>query len=168
MEIYILRHGAAEDRRPGHSDADRRLTVEGRDKLRRVLEVARASGVVPPVVLSSPYVRAFETAEIAAEVLKSPRPVVTSKALVPSSSPEAVWQLIRDYSGEAAVLLAGHEPLLGETVSYLLGASRVVTDLKKGALARIDVAAFGIEPRGTLQWLLTAKLAAARMVPTGE
>jgi phosphohistidine phosphatase SixA len=71
-----------------------------------------------------------------------------------------VWLLLRDRADEPAVLVSGHEPLLGETASFLLGAPRVCFDLKKGALVRIDVEEFGAEPRGVLQWLLTPRLAA--------
>jgi phosphohistidine phosphatase len=158
MEVYILRHAIAENRRPGRLDAERRLTAQGRDKLRQVLHVARAAGVKPSLILTSPYKRAAETAEIAAEVLRSTNPIVQSDALLPSSSPEAVWRLIHSNSEESAILLAGHEPLLGETASYLLGAPRLLIDLKKSALLRIDVEESAGEPRGMLQWLLTAKL----------
>ncbi len=161
MEIYILRHGIAEARSPGQGDAERRLTDEGKDKLHRVLAAARAVGVKPSLILASPLVRALESAEIAAQVLGCKHPTVPSDALLPSASPQAVWRLIRSHSDEEAILLAGHEPLLGETVSYLLGAPRVVVDLKKGALARIDLDELDQQPRGVLQWLLTPKLTSA-------
>jgi phosphohistidine phosphatase len=158
MEVYLLRHAIAENLRPGQQDAARRLTAPGRNKLRRVLLVARAAGVKPSLILTSPYQRAIETAEIAAEVLASTNPIVPSDVLLPSSSPEAVWRLIRSHSDETAILLAGHEPLLGETASYLLGAPRLLVDLKKSALLRIDLEESAGEPRGMLQWLLTPKV----------
>ena len=49
MELYLLRHGIAEDRAPSGRDADRRLTEEGRDKLRRILERAHSAGAQPSV-----------------------------------------------------------------------------------------------------------------------
>jgi len=159
MEIYILRHGIAEVRRAGRSDEDRKLTEEGRQKLRLVLARARKAKAAPSLILTSPLVRAVETAEIAAEVLGYASAIVRTDALLPSSSSRAVWRELRGHAGEAAILLAGHEPLLGETASYLLGATRVIVDLKKGALLRIDVEEPSPEPRGVLQWMLTAKLA---------
>jgi len=160
MELYLLRHGIAEPRRAGRTDAERRLTVEGKEKLRQVLARARAAKTDPSLILTSPLVRAVETAEIAAEVLRHKGAIVRSEALLPSSSARAVWRELSARAGEKAVLLAGHEPLLSETASYLLGASRIVVEMKKGALLRIDVELPGAEPRGVLQWLLTAKLAA--------
>jgi phosphohistidine phosphatase len=159
MEIYILRHGIAEDHRPGRADEKRTLTDEGRKKLRLVLGRARAAGVAPSLILTSPYARALETAEIAAEVLGYRGTVVRTDALVPGSLPDAVWNEIRGHNEEDSVLLAGHEPLLSQTAAYLLGASGFVIDLKKGALLRIDLDEFSRQPRGVLQWLLTPKLA---------
>jgi phosphohistidine phosphatase SixA len=81
---------------------------------------------------------------------------------------QAVWRLIRENGGQSAILLAGHEPQLSETASFLLGASSVLIDLKKGALLRIDLGRLDEAPRGVLQWLLTAKLAAGRTTKDGE
>jgi phosphohistidine phosphatase len=159
MEVYFLRHGIAEARRAGRTDAERRLTEEGRQKLRQVLARGRAAKAEPTLILTSPLVRAVETAEIAAEVLRYKGAIVPADALLPSSSPREVWRELGAHAGEAAILLAGHEPLLSETASYLVGASRVVVEMKKGALLRIDVEIPKAEPQGVIQWLLTAKLA---------
>ena len=159
MEIYILRHGTAENAKAGASDATRALTKDGREKLGWVLERARAAGVKPGLILTSPYVRAVETAEMAAAALGPAMPVMRTEALVPDGRPEAVWEEIRRRGDESSVMLVGHEPLLGETISYLLGASRVIVDFKKGALARIDVEEVSRRPAGVLVWLLTPRVA---------
>jgi phosphohistidine phosphatase len=158
MEVYILRHGIAEDTPPGKTDADRRLTEEGRTKLRNVLKRARIAVGTPALILTSPLVRAVETAEIAAQILGYREVPEQTDALLPSSTPQAVWRAIRSRDEGGAILLAGHEPLLSETVSFLLGALRGAVDLKKGALMRIDVERSTGAPRGVLQWLLTSKL----------
>jgi phosphohistidine phosphatase len=158
MELYLLRHGIAEDRAATGRDADRRLTEEGRDKLRRVLERAHAGGVRPSLILTSPYRRALETAEIAAHELGYEGKLVRTAALTPDSSPEAVWDVVREHREEDAILLAGHEPLFSATVAHLLGSTRAMVHFRKGALARIDVEGFGAAPAGALQWMLTAKL----------
>ena len=69
MRIWLLRHAIAEERSLEHPEMDefRRLTVEGRKKLRRLLKVLTARLPRPERVLSSPYVRAAQTAEIAAK-----------------------------------------------------------------------------------------------------
>ena len=69
MQIYLLRHGIAEDARPGHSDAKRALTKEGGERVAEVIKAARRAGAEPSLIVSSPFVRAVETARIAAEGL---------------------------------------------------------------------------------------------------
>jgi phosphohistidine phosphatase len=159
MEIYLLRHGIAEDHAPTGRDTDRRLTDEGRAKLRRVLERAHQAGVRPSLILSSPYKRALETAEIAARELAYESKIVRIAALTPDASPQQVWETIRERRDESAVLLAGHEPLFSATVAYLLGSTQAMVHFRKGALVRIDVEATGPQPSGVLEWMLTAKLA---------
>lgn len=159
MEIYLLRHGIAEDHAASGRDAERRLTEEGRAKLLRVLERAHGAGVRPSLILTSPYRRALETAEIAAHELGYEGRLVRTPALTPDSSPENVWEAVREHRSEAALLLAGHEPLFSATVAYMLGSTRAMVQFRKGALARIDVEGFGTAPAGVLQWMLTTKLA---------
>lgn len=159
MEVYLLRHGIAEDRAASGRDADRRLTEEGRDKLRRVLERAHAAGVQPSLILSSPLRRALETAEIAAHALGYAGKLVRTPALSLDSSPQQVWEAIREHREESAVLLAGHEPLFSATVAYLLGSTQEMIHFRKGALVRIDADASAAAPRGVLEWMITAKLA---------
>ncbi len=158
MEIYLLRHGIAEDHAATGRDADRRLTDEGRAKLRRVLERAHQAGVRPSLILSSPLRRALETAEIAARELGYEGKLLRTPALTPESSPQQVWDAVREHRDESPILLAGHEPLFSATVAYLLGSTHAMVHFRKGALARIDVQGTGPTPAGVLQWMLTAKL----------
>jgi len=155
----LLRHGIAEDRSATGRDADRRLTDDGRAKLRRVLERAHQAGVRPSLILSSPLRRALETAEIAAHELGYESKIVRIPALIPDASPQQVWDAIREHRDESALLLAGHEPLFSATVAYLLGCTREMVHFRKGAVVRIDVESISPTPAGVLEWMLTAKLA---------
>ena len=62
MHVYILRHGIAEDERPGVGDAERALTVDGRRKLRYVLKSVAEAGSRPSLIMTSPLKRAVQTA----------------------------------------------------------------------------------------------------------
>jgi len=157
MEIYILRHGIAEEAKAGVPDAERALTDTGREKLRAVLEQAREAGVRPSVILTSPYKRALQTAHMAGQVLGCHK-IVESEVLAPGSGPKQVWETLCARRRESAVLLAGHEPLLGLTAGYLLGAPALQVDLKKAAILRIDQEGFSGAPRGILKWMLTPRL----------
>jgi len=159
LRVYVLRHGIAEDAPPGGSDADRALTARGKQKLRDVLKRARAAGVRPSVILTSPLRRAVETAEIAAAVLAVKREPVRTKALAPSESPPRVWAEIRAQRS-VELLITGHEPLLSRTLAFLLRSPALRLNLKKGALASLDIEGGELEPHGVLNWILTPKLAA--------
>jgi len=155
MQIYLLRHGIAEDARAGQADSERALTSEGRDKLRRVLKRARAADLDPSVILSSPYRRAVETAAVAVEVLGYKQEVVRVKALTPEASPFDTWEEIRDRKDERSILLASHEPLMSSLAAFLLDSPSLMVDMKKAALVRIDCDRIGPKPRGILKWMLT-------------
>ncbi len=159
MQIYLLRHGIAEEARLNLPDANRALTAEGRKKLRQVLQTAAKAGVKPTLMLSSPYKRALQTAEIAKRVLKYEGDIVQTNVLIPSSRAEQVWEEIRVHRSESSLLLTGHNPLFEHLAGYLLGHPDLKMDFKKGALLRIDIESFGAEPKGILLWCLTAKLA---------
>ena len=85
--------------------------------------------------------------------------MVHTKALVPEASPHDLWDEIRAHRGEAAILLASHEPLMSSAAAFLLGCPALQVDMKKAALVRIDCERFGAEPRGVLKWMLTPALA---------
>ena len=159
MELYLLRHGIADEQSETGRDEDRRLTHEGREKLHRVLERAHAAGVSPTAIFSSPLRRALETAEIAARQLGYDGRIVRTPALVPESTPHSVWNFLREHAQETSVLLAGHEPLFSATAAYFLGSMRNIVHFRKGALVRIDLESARGVPEGVLQWMITSKLA---------
>ena len=101
MKIYILRHGIAEDAQGSQPDSERALTPEGKKKLRSVLRAAHAAGVAPSIILTSPYRRAIQTAQIAAEVLNYKGELLQTKTLEPGSHPRVVWDEIRVHKDEA-------------------------------------------------------------------
>lgn len=159
MEIYILRHGIAADGQAGQPDADRALTPEGKKKLRAVLRSAAKAGVTPSLILTSPYRRALQTAEIAAELLEYKGDLLRTKALEPGSTPSNVWEEIRVHKDESNILLVGHEPLFSRLTAYLVASPNLQLDFKKGAMACVEVDRFPAEPHGVLRWMLTPKLA---------
>jgi phosphohistidine phosphatase len=161
MKIYILRHGIAEDAQGSQPDSERALTPEGKKKLRGVLRAAVASGVSPSLILTSPYRRAVQTAQLAAEVLNYKGELLQTKTLEPGSHPRVVWDEIRVHKDQPHILLSSHEPLLSSLTAYLLGCPGLQLDFKKGALACVEIDRFTAEPQGVLKWMLTAKLAAS-------
>jgi phosphohistidine phosphatase len=162
MEIFLLRHGIAEDGKPGGKDADRALTAEGKRKLREVLQVARDAGCAPQLILSSPYKRAVETARIAAEVFGYKDAILESAAFTPMSDPAVAWEEIRLHKDASSVLVASHEPLTGLLTGHLCRSPNLAVDVKKGSITRVDMVSTGAQPSGILKWILTPRLASAR------
>ena len=161
MELYLLRHGAAEEARQGVSDADRSLTADGRRKLQQVLHAAKLADTKPTLILSSPLKRAAQTAEIAKRVLGYKAEILFTSALVPGATVEQAWDDIRAHRDEASLMLVGHNPLFENLAPYLLHCRGLQLDFKKGSVVAIYFESFPPEPRGILRWYLIPKLAGA-------
>ena len=157
-EIYLIRHGLAEER--GNSwpdDAKRPLTDEGISRMRKSVRGLSRLGVTLDVVLTSQLVRARQTAEIVAAGL-SPRPsLITAESLAPDGSFAAVVADLEKHARKRRIALVGHEPGIGELAARLIG-SRHAIEFKKGAVCRIDLATIPPSGPGDLRWLLTPKI----------
>jgi len=162
LELYLIRHAVAALRGPDYpDDAERPLTPEGVARWRRSAAGLREMGVAVDVVLSSPLVRARETAEILAATLK-PKPRLTvAEALAPGRKPAEALALIARYAaaprGASRLALVGHEPDLGELAARLLGA-RGQIEFKKGAVCRLDVDRAMPAGPATLRWFLPPRV----------
>jgi phosphohistidine phosphatase len=154
MELYLWRHGIAEARSPSGLDRDRRLTDRGQAEVRRLARRIAVLGVAPSVMLASPYVRARETAEIAAEVLGYEGRIERAACLTPDSPPTAAWDEIRRHADAASVFVVGHEPLLSATAAFLVGATEVVAKFAPATVARLDVEDVSPRPKATLRFLI--------------
>jgi len=160
MKICILRHAEAEARGPGVAEAARRLTPDGKRELRSVLKLAKAAGVEPEVVLSSPWTRAMETAQAAGEAFGCGQ-LIETKSLLPDVLPSHIWGEIRSIRPLKEILVVGHEPHLSRFAAFLLEAP-VAIDFKKAGIIRVDVQDREGPPRGVLKWMLTPKLAGGK------
>lgn len=160
MQAYLLRHAIAEDAGGSQPDAQRALVPEGRKKLKEVLRLARAADVAVTLILTSPYRRTRETAEMVADLLAPEAELLECPALTPGNRVEDIWQEMRTHKGADSIMLVGHEPLMSMLAGYLLGAPSLNVDFKKAAMMRIDIEALGATPRGELRWFLTPRLAA--------
>ena len=161
MNLYILRHGiAVEHGAPGYAkDADRPLTPEGERKLRHITEAMQALGLTFDLILSSPYVRARQTAEIVAEVLKARKKLQFSDSLTPGGSTQQLIQLLNRLDPEPeSIVLVGHEPYLSGLISLLVfGRESCSVVLKKGGLCRLTTESLKNGHCAALEWLLTPK-----------
>lgn len=161
MELYLLRHGLAVDRgTPGFEDDRRRpLTREGRRQMRREVRGMKALKLSFDWILSSPYPRARETAELVAGAFKLGRRLRFSEHLAAGGAGgPLVRELARKYRSEARLLLVGHEPDLNRLAARLMGGSRTLGfKLKKGGLAKLAVGTLRFGACAQLEWLLTPR-----------
>ena len=161
MKLYILRHGIAVDHgMPGiNSDADRPLTPKGERKVQKVAAAMRAMELSFDAILSSPFLRAKQTAEIIAVELSLQKVLSFNGALVPGGSPKVLIEHIKELRPEPGrLLLVGHEPYLSCLVALLTsGGADVSIDLKKGGFCRMEVESLRHGRCATLCWLLTPR-----------
>jgi phosphohistidine phosphatase len=159
MRLSLLRHGIAVER--GNSgdedDGERSLTAKGERRMRRSAEGMLALGLTYDVILSSPYLRARQTADIAAQILKAPTGVHLSDTLAPAGSPRQLIELLHtDYQERQDVLLIGHEPYLSRLISTLLtGGPNLPVVMKKGGLCTLEVETLRFGRCASLRSLLT-------------
>jgi phosphohistidine phosphatase len=157
-ELYLIRHGLAEDRGEAWSDDTKRpLSEEGMSRLRKEARGLARLGVSLDIVLTSPLVRARQTAEIVAAAF-DPRPhVASADSLAPGAQYAAVVADLEKHARKTRIALVGHEPSLGELAARLVG-TRHPIQFKKGAVCRIDVDALPPAGPGSLRWFLTPKV----------
>lgn len=144
MLVYLLRHGDAEDlgAEGPRTDEERALTAAGVDKLKSACALYKKAVKDPDRIVSSPLVRALESAKILAEALHHGREIERSELLVPSARPVRALELLQGelVPGTAAVVLVGHEPHLGNLLGLLLtGSDRACVPFKKGMLIGVEL-----------------------------
>jgi len=161
MNLYLLRHGIAVE--PGThnlaTDSERPLTPEGESKLRQVAIAMRTLKLSFDLILSSPYLRARQTAELVAATLRASRKLELTDTLTPHGRPEELVDslLERDPVPED-VLLVGHEPYLSELISLLVtGNTGSAFVLKKAGLCKLSTESLAAGRCAALEWLLTPK-----------
>jgi len=160
MELYIVRHGIAIDREDPKSppDPDRFLTEEGIEKTKQVAKGVAALGVEPDLLITSPYIRALQTAELFAAALDYPKQKIRrSDLLLPGAEPTLFYKELAKDKDSAIVMCFGHAPQLDDLVATGLGCKHHVTSLKKSGIVALELQRIS-PPSGEILWLATPKL----------
>jgi phosphohistidine phosphatase len=158
LELYLVRHGIAAERGDEYPDDSKRpLTSEGIAKLRKEARGLLSLGVEFEQILTSPLVRARQTADVLAEATKSKPSVTQVDALAPAGSTAEAIQEIARLSKKASVAVVGHEPNMGELAARLIG-SKTPLEFKKGGVARIDFEVLPPKGAGHLRWFITPRM----------
>ena len=161
MKIYLIRHSnAVEPGTPGYEDDSLRpLTEKGRDKMKDIASAFKKMGLKPDLIVSSPYVRARETAEILAKVLKYKQELTFSDSLVPSgNADEIIGEINEKYSVDELVLV-GHEPCISALIGTLtVGNPELAINIKNGGICCLSSDDLHTDRKAVLEWLLTPKI----------
>lgn len=153
--IYLVRHAIAADRGTRYpDDSARPLTRKGIDRMRAVVKGFESLGPGPDLILTSPLVRARQTAELLVNGLSPSPRLVVEETLAPGHPPSEVAAALEPHTSRRSVALVGHEPDLGLLAAWLIG-SREPLVFKKGGIARIDVKSIPPGQDGALVWLAT-------------
>lgn len=124
--------------------------------MRQIAKGLRVLGVEFDVILSSPYLRAKETAEILGDVFKMKKQIVYSDNLIPMGDPDLLFGEINENYSVDSLAIVGHEPYLTTLISLLIGkGSPVDMELKKGGVCRLSTDDLHHSRHATLEWLLT-------------
>lgn len=160
MRIYLLRHASAEPRgKDERTDPSRKLTKPGIRKLRRVCLWLKSREGTLDEIMTSPYRRTFETAEIVSEYFRKAE-LRISPILLPEADPVKAAEALSRRPSRAVILCAGHEPFLGLLAGYLIfGEPRQAAQFKKSGLMRLTWDKPAPGGRGArLDWFVTPKL----------
>lgn len=149
MKVYFLRHGEAEDKKPGLEDKDRPLTSYGAAMVSNTGKGLRDEEDSFDLILTSPHLRARQSADIMGNIFNCQDRISQSESLLFGTPPSVLVDELKRLQGVERVLLVGHQPHLGECVSFLTGQGGGVSIKKSGmVLLELD----GTRERGKLIW----------------
>jgi phosphohistidine phosphatase len=158
LELYLIRHGIAAERGDEFPDDSKRpLTSEGIASLRKEAKALDALGIGFDHIITSPLVRAKQTADVFAQHLVSKPSLSSSDALAPAGSPAGVITEVVKHARKGRIALVGHEPNLGELAGRLIG-SKVPLEFKKGGIRQIDFEVLPPKGTGHLRWFVMPKM----------
>lgn len=160
MKLYFLRHGSAADFDVWDgTDFDRPLTRDGRERMEREAKAMAALAFPLDLIVSSPLVRAKQTAAIVAAALGLSGRLIVDERLALDFGPAPLASLLADHRSARALMLVGHEPGMSRTIGHLTGGTRI--EVKKGSLAYVELADPSVL-QGRLMWLLPPKVLASK------
>jgi phosphohistidine phosphatase len=138
MRCYFLRHGIAVDAEAwGGSDFDRPLTRDGIARMQREAKAIDELSLGLDCIVSSPLLRAKQTAQIVAERLELQEKLVEDPRLASGFDLERLGAILAAHAQAESLMLVGHEPTMSATIGRAIGGASI--ELKKAALAGIEL-----------------------------
>ena len=153
MKLYFVRHAAAIARGGDVVEEYRYLTLRGRESFRLTAKKMAKRGITSDAIITSPLVRAVQTAEILSEALAFQGKLVVSLELAPGFDPARLQRILASFKGTRELVLVGHEPDLGEVVGTLLSLGRPLP-LRKGMVVCLKIPPAKKNAQASLEWIL--------------
>jgi len=151
MRLYLVRHAEAIERTPYLDDSTRYLSADGRRQFRKTALTMERQGGVPDCIVTSPLVRAVQTAELLAHATGFGGPVIAADELAPGFGRRGLEAVLERVAPGRQLVLVGHEPDLGSLAADLLGLADP-SPLKKGAAVCLRFDPSSGEP-ATFKWM---------------
>lgn len=154
LTLLLVRHGDAEPQIDGKNDRDRKLIKKGIKQMRRIANFIDEMGYTIDRILSSPYLRAYQSAEVILDELGiDDKKVETFDELSPDSDPSTFLQRIKEFNDNSTIMIVGHEPFLSKFINLISGGQ---VEIKKGGLAVLEYDMS--QSKGELKLLLNQKV----------
>jgi phosphohistidine phosphatase len=151
VDLYFFRHAKAVSRTAwDRDDSERPLAEQGREEAARMAGFVAKLGLAIDAIVSSPYARAYASAEIMAQHLNMHERLISDERVIPGFDLEELSDILSDYPDARALMFVGHEPDFSNIVARLVG-GRVV--FKKGGMAYVECPESSLK-RATLVWLV--------------
>jgi len=152
MLIYLLRHGDAAE---SVDDRIRPLSELGVENTQKIAEYLKSINTCIDLIITSPLLRAYQTAQIVIKVLKYDKNLLETDNLLPESYRESIINELSKYSNDSNLLLVGHQPLLGDLLAHFTKQPHTAAKIVKSALACIQIEQPINSNKGFLKWLVT-------------
>jgi phosphohistidine phosphatase len=152
MNIFLIRHGKAEPASPAKKDIDRELTEEGIKIIKRSVGFWKNGNLSFDFILTSPFKRAIQTAEIIAELMNFKNDLMIDKALSPGSSTRSVIQLAEALNGDN-IAMVGHQPDMSFHISSLACNSELKLKFSPASIAKVSFTGNPKPGEGVLEFL---------------
>ena len=156
MKLIVVRHAAAVERSSDISEETRFLTTEGRVFFRKTARTMLKNGVDPGLVLTSPLLRAVQTADILAETLAYSGPLVVRNELRPGFDMKSLDKLLDDYGSVDELVIVGHEPDMSVLVAFLTSRPGGL-NFKKGMAVKLKIDPSNLPDSTAFKWLAFGK-----------
>jgi phosphohistidine phosphatase len=157
MNLYLMRHAIAIEPDENTEDSQRPLSEKGRKRLEKIARNLEKLDLSFDLILTSPYLRARQTADVVADALNlKPKHVVESENLVPLGFVDQLIEEINAHEPIEFLLIVGHEPFLSQLIGMLVaGDASLSIEMKQAGLCRLSIESLIYGRCATLEWLMT-------------